>query len=213
MTDVATLLSEFVDELNAGHQPDAEQFIGRAESIEDRKELAGLIDQSLTLAPESATHPRDASGNFISPVSRQQIDAIVADALVAPRGWEVAVPELRESVGMSADELARAALAAGEFEATEENVGVAQRWIGQMERGMLGARDISGAALAAIAAALNTSLDALAWEGSASTNAELAFRAEVDDEQLVAEKLSNVTDMLGQAIADQSPVDRWFSAS
>jgi transcriptional regulator with XRE-family HTH domain len=213
MTDVATLLSEFVDELNAGHQPDAEQFIGRAESIEDRKELAGLIDQSLTLAPESATHPRDASGNFISPVSRQQIDAIVADALVEPRGWEVALPELRESAGMSADELARAALAAGEFEATEENVGVAQRWIGQLERGMLGARDISGAALAAIATALNTSLDALAWEGSASTTAELAFRAEVDDEQLVAEKLSNVSDMLGQAIADQSPVDRWFSAS
>lgn len=213
MTDVATLLSEFVDELNAGHQPDAELFIGRAETLEDRKELAGLIDQSLTLAPESATHPRDASGNFISPVSRQQIDAIVEEALAAPRGWEIALPEFRASAGLTEDELVRATLDAADFEATDENLGVARRWIGQMERGVLGARDLSGPALAAIASALHTSLDALTWEGSASTPTELAFRAESGNEALVAEKLSGITDVLGEAIAEESPVDRWFSAS
>ena len=39
MSDVATLLSEFLDQLNAGGAPEAAEFLDRAESDEQRTEV------------------------------------------------------------------------------------------------------------------------------------------------------------------------------
>lgn len=212
MPDVATLLREFVDELSAGQQPDAVAFIERAESTEERKELAGLIDLSLTLAPEEMVHPRDRSGNFISPVSSAEIERVVDAGLAPARGWQVVIPELLGASGKSVESLAAEVVGAAGFEASAENVSVASDWLADMARGVTNAREISRAALAAVAAALGTAVDRFEFEGSLPGAAAANFRAEGRDNQELTAKLDAITDVI-QAEADAAepnPVDAWF---
>lgn len=212
MADVATLLSEFVDALGAGRQPEAAVYIERAESDDERKELAALIDQALTLAPESATHPRSGSGEFKPLLSRSQLETVAQHALAEPRGWPEVLPGLRAEAELTVEQLARETVAAGGFDASNENVGVAKRWIEQMEQGMLGLRDVSRSALAAIAGVLNTPFDELEWQGMTPLGDLTAFRAEGVPPE-VSHKLTRVTAMLDAEIQPEpeNPVDRWFA--
>jgi hypothetical protein len=214
MADVATLLKEFVDELSAGGQPDALSFIDRAESEDDRKELAGLIDLSLTMAPEGLIHPRDETGSFVSPLSAEQLSAVVDAALAEPRGWPVVIPELRAAAGKTVDQVAEEVVEAGGFAASDENLSAVYRWLKDMEAGLVGAREISRAALGAVARALGTAADELAFQGDGPDLAAANFRADDGDHRVLAHKLGAVADMYEREADDDrsNPVDAWFSA-
>jgi hypothetical protein len=207
MTDVATLLAEFVDALHAGSLPDAGAFLARAESDEARKELATGIETVLDFVPEEVRHPRDESGAYVLGVPAERI----AEAVRVT--WPAAMPYWRERAKLSVEELAAAALRAGGIDGGAENVASAGRWIAAMESGAESIRTISLRARAALAEALGIAREAFDEAGDFSTGGALAFRADgnVYADRSVLE-LSELADQLNDALPPGSAVDEFFSA-
>lgn len=215
MSDVATLLKEFVDELGAGLQPDAALFIERAETDEDRRELAGLIDLALTIAPTSSTHPRERGGRFVAPISRKQIESLVDETLGERRSWADLLPGLFRERDLSPRKAAEQTLVQGGFEPTGERVAAAERWLDGMSRGLVGFGEVSWTALTALATVLGVPREQLAGgPGEPDGKYVLAMRASRQITPELEDKLNAVTDMLDEQIqrgpADE--VDAWFSS-
>ena len=130
MTDVATLLSEYVDALSGGAAPEVNEFLSRAASQEERIELAEAIDVILDFAPDEVRHPRSADGAYLlGGVSAEQIEAAAATP------WNEAMPAWRTAAGVTIEQLAEQALSAGNLAADDENRSAALRWIEAMESG------------------------------------------------------------------------------
>lgn len=214
MTDVATLLGEFLDELNAGNAPEAAAFIEKAESETDRIELAQGIEAVLAFAPDSSRHPRDAaSGALVSPIDTAQLSAVIEEAMLSSGELAEAVPSWRESFGASVADFARRVLVAGGLAPTEGNVSVASRWVTEMESGAVRAERLSDRAMRAVSSVLGSGPDEVSVSEMASF--DLAYRAADDaPDDEVAEKLDDIAEVLGDAMAgDSEPVDvdAWFS--
>lgn len=216
MTDVATLLGEFLDELNAGNGPEAAAFLDKADTDADRIELAQGIEAVLAFAPDSARHPRDASsGALVSPVDATELAAVIDEVMQASSELTEAVPSWRERFGASVADFARRVLEAGGLAPTEGNVGVASRWIEGIESGAIAAERLSDRAMRAVSSVLGAGPDD-ALLATEAHSLDLAFRLEDDahaDE--VAEKLDGIAEILGEAIADEDDgpgVDDWFSS-
>ena len=215
MTDVATLLGEFLDELNAGRGPDATVFIQKAESEADRIELAQGIEAVLAFAPDSALHPRDAaSGALVSPVDSVKLKAAIAEVFEASSELAAAVPNWRERFGASVGDFAKRVLVAGGLAPTEGNLSVAERWVDGMESGSIGAERLSDRAMRAISSVLGSGPDdVLAVQG---VSYDLAYRAPEDSPGYdVADKLDEIADVLSEAMPhpeDATYVDAWFSS-
>jgi hypothetical protein len=210
MSDVATLLSEFLDELNAGGAPEATSFLARAENDEQRVELAEGIETVLAFAPDQSRQPRDQDGGFVLGISANRIAAAAASP------WSETIPFWRDQAALTIDQLAEAALRNGGVETSEQNVSAAARWIGAMESGAETARTISSRAMDAISDALGVARDKFAAAGAAEPHGAVAFRATDDlaasgvaeDLEIVAFKLANA---MPSSPAD-SEVDGWFSS-
>ncbi|MFY9487483.1 MAG: hypothetical protein WAP35_02140 [Solirubrobacterales bacterium] len=234
MTDVATLLAEFVDELHGGGLPEVAPFIERAGDLESRKELAKAIEGVLAFSPSSARHPRDAaSGEFVDAAFKANIEKIVDKALAnvdsmkavkgAAGGWQIDFPRWRAALGFSQAELAERTLSAGGWEASETQVSVAQRWIAAIEAGTRDASEVSRNALAALAEALRIPRDALIGSGGApgASDAALAFRSSDKDtdsasKEQIAERLDAIAEFFDGAMGEYqrpplSDVDEWFA--
>lgn len=214
MTDVATLLGEFLDELNAGNGPEAAVFIEKADSEADRIELAQGIEAVLAFAPDSGRHPRDAaSGALVNPVDSSQLAAVIEEAMQSSGELVDAVPSWREAFGASVAEFARRVLLAGGLTATDGNVSVASNWVNGMESGEIVAESLSDRAMRAVSSVLGSGPAEISVMNSMSI--ELAYRAEEDaPDDEVAEKLGGIAEVLSDAIpADERTVDvdAWFS--
>ncbi|MBJ7458257.1 MAG: hypothetical protein JHD02_03620 [Thermoleophilaceae bacterium] len=215
MTDVATLLGEFLDELNAGRGPEAADFIEKAESVSDRIELAQGIEAVLAFAPDNARHPRDAaSGALVSPVDSAQLAAVIEKFMQSSGELADAVPSWREAFGASVAEFARRILIAGGLAPTDGNVRAASGWVTRIESGAVATESLSDRAMRAVSTVLGS-----APEDDSALNAMslgMALRAEDDvPEDEVAEKLEGIADVLGDALPDDSgadDVDSWFSS-
>ncbi len=202
MTDVATLLGEFVDDLNAGRGPEAAAFIEKAESEADRKELAQGIEAVLAFAPDGARQAAAAT----SPIDASQLAAAIENALESTSELAEAVPGWRETFGASVADFARRVLTAGGLSTTDENVAVATQWVTGMESGAVIAESLSDRAMRAVSTVL----------GSGGEELDFAFRAEndvADDE--VAAKLGGIAEALSDALVDASAADEdveaWFA--
>jgi hypothetical protein len=214
MTDVATLLGEFLDELNAGNLPEAAAFIEKADSPAERIELAQGIDAVLAFAPDSARHPRDAaSGALVSPVDSAKLEEAIAEVLGSSSELAAAVPSWRERFGATVEDFAKRILAAGGLAPTEGNVSVAARWVAGMESGAIGAEKLSDRAMRAVSSVLGSGpVDA---QLISEQSFDLAFRAEDesnDDE--VGHKLGEIAEVLSAAMpnaADEVDAEAWFS--
>ena len=178
MTDVATLLSAYVDALQSGAQPDVRDYLDRAESGAERRELAAAIEGVLTFAGADARHPRDpATGEFVVPGQEARVADIVDEALDdEPGGWPELLPVWRERAGLSAGELARRVVRDAHIGAGAENVAAARRWVERMESGAIGSRDVSPRAIESIAFALGVESGVLERAGRRPAPAGVIFR-------------------------------------
>lgn len=215
MTDVATLLGEFLDELNAGNGPEVTAFIEKAESESDRIELAQGIEAVLAFAPDSARHPRDAaSGALVSPVDSAQLASMIEEVMQSSGELADAVPSWRESFGASVADFARRILVAGGLKPTEGNVSVASRWVTGMESGAVRAESLSDRAMRAVSSVLGSAPDA--HVAIQAMSIEPAFRADADmPKEEVAEKLADIAGVLHEAMPepeDDADVEAWFSS-
>lgn len=215
MTDVATLLGEFLDELNAGRGPEAAVFLNQAETEADRIELAQGIEAVLAFAPDSARHPRDAaSGALVSPVDEASLATLIEEVMQTSSELAEAVPGWRERFGASVADFARRVLEAGGLATTDGNVGVASRWVEGIESGAIGSERLSDRAMRAVSSVLGAGPEPVPPLGMhASMN--VAFRADDDSpEGEVADKLDGIAEVLSDAMgepADDVDVEAWFS--
>ncbi len=217
MTDVANLLSQFVDELHAGRRPDAGEYIERATSDADRRELAQAIEGVLMLGTETMRHPRDAAtGEFLTADERTRVSAIVEMAFSEAGAWPEQLVEARQAAGMTLSELVDATLAAAGVKATPETQGVARRWLSGLETGAKSVFETSGVALRAIAKAVGKSIDDLvpgSWQ-SASGPTTVAFRADASVTSF-NKHLDHIADELAAGM-ERKPstgdeLESWFS--
>jgi hypothetical protein len=208
MNDVATLLGEFLDELNAGNAPEATVFIEKAGTPAERIELAQGIEAVLAFAPDSARHPRDsARGALVSPVDSAQLEAAIVEAHGASSELAEAVPSWRQRFGASVEDFAKRILAAGGLAPTEDNVSVAARWVAGMESGSIGAERLSDRAMRAVSSVLGS--------GPEDRPFDLAFRADdASRDDVVAEKLDAIAEVFSETLdVSEKEVDAeaWFS--
>lgn len=214
MTDVATLLGEFLDELNAGNGPEVAVFIEKAESEADRIELAQGIEAVLAFAPDSARHPRDAaSGALVSPIDVDEMSAAIEEMMGASGELAEAVPGWREAFGASVADFARRVLEAGGLATSEGNVSVASRWVTEMESGAVKAESLSDRAMRAVSSVLGSGPEEVVAFRKLAHDASIDLKAMTSDE-MVVEKLEDIAEVLGDAMPepDDADVDAWFSS-
>ena len=96
-----TLLNAFIDAWQAGHRPDAAEYVDRAPP-DERAALAQAIETFLALAPEPAYDAETWAALTADPA----IPAIGGEA------WSTLLPRLRERKALSPDGLAAALAAA-----------------------------------------------------------------------------------------------------
>lgn len=215
MTDVATLLARYVDEMNAGRRPQAREYLEQAESDADRRELAAAFESVIRFGPEDAFHPRAGSGEFVSEDDRRLAASIAEVATSEAADFPQALRRARDERGISFDELVDATVAEAGAPLDDQTRSVARRWLGGLESGSRNVFHTSRAALRAIAAALGTKMEDIVpreWEAHAGP-AQIAFRADVDNQMFLAQidaAADHLADALVGAPRDADELERWF---
>lgn len=216
MADVASLLAEFLDELQEGAMPDALAFVNRAESDEARRELAAAIEAVLAVSGANAGSqaPTPPATNLDQ---AQRLVAAALDESGVPVGgyaWGREVARKRSAAGISMQSFADRLLELAGFVASEGRRQSAAQWLSRIEEGTISASAISDAARSAIG-------QVVGLENSASTDLQsaLAFRLSDEASADVERQLHALADELAAAMAGDSPlrtsaddVDDWFRA-
>jgi hypothetical protein len=198
MSDVPTLLSQYMEELGSGKRPDAAAFIERAETQDERIELAQSIEVALAFATDEARHPRDAATGKLDPATVAAISNVISDE----QDWSAQIAAAREASGRSVEDVARATLDEGGLLADETNVTTASKWIEAIEAGRKGLKDLSDAAADALSRVLSP-------DPSTPADAAPAFRTKASvDEEFIFE----LNAMAGDFADRLAPTDAesWF---
>jgi transcriptional regulator with XRE-family HTH domain len=211
MVNTDLLLSEFIDDWNAGRRPRVRDVLRRVPDDGARAQLARQIDAWLEIAPTPDLDAEARAAIRAEPVVQRVFAAVGEDAGL----WPQVLPELRARSRLSVRQLAgrlveRFALAA-------EDEGRTAAYLERMERGELDATRVSRRLLGALADLLGASPGTLADAGSFGRGLRPAaaggtlFRADGDAEDWVRDDLV----VLSQAALDPAPpsldeVDRLF---
>jgi hypothetical protein len=211
MTGMDQVLSEFMDDWNAGRRPDVDDYLVRVPAAE-RDELAEQLMTWLTIAP---TPDYDDA-------TRAQIraDPAVQAAIAAAQesgAWPELLPRLRERAGLDVRGLAARVLSAvGLTAGGKDDEARAADYLGQMEAGELDAARVSRRLLDALGRVLGVDGGMLAGAGLVGRglqepSAALMFRTEGPADEDVAAEL----DALSRAAFAPAPepldeVDRLF---
>lgn len=150
------LLSDFIDDWNAGRRPDVRSFLQRVPAGADRDDLAAQLTQWLEVAPTPDYDEPTRAAIRAEPT----VQRVLAAADVEAGLWPQVLPALRERSGLSLADLASRLAQRFGFGApeTERTAGYLER----MEHGELEPSRISRRLLDALSQALGTSADALA---------------------------------------------------
>ncbi len=206
------LLSEFIDDWNAGRRPDVRAYLRRAPAGAERDELAEQLGDWLALAPTPSYDEPTRAAIRAEPVVQRVFAAADADA----GAWPQLLPALRERSRLSLPELAgrlaeRFGLGASD---TERTAGYLER----LERGELEPTRVSRRLLDALSDALGASPERLAGAGAfgsafrpASAGGTL-FRREEGVGDWVAQDLEVLSDAAFSPAPAQAldEVDRLF---
>jgi len=159
MTDLDSLLSEFIARQRSGGEADPTDLVERLEGI-DRRELEELIDAYLRRAPrgefDAAAYRESGAPQIVDALSR---------SLTGSAGlWPALLPRLRERARLRRAELVErlaAALGAADRRAKVET------YYHEMEQGLLPAGGVSDRVLGAIAEIVGASAETLRRAGDA----------------------------------------------
>jgi transcriptional regulator with XRE-family HTH domain len=207
MTDVAQLLSEFIDAWNAGQRPRVDDYLARAPS-EEQEALADALADWLAFAPTPAYDEAARRAIRAEPALRAALAAAEAQASL----WPELLPRLRERAGLSARALAARLTAAFGLGGQEDR---AESYVQRMEQGQLDPARVSRRLLDALGAALGVSGAELRSAGGLSPRAgapaHALFRAERD----AATSFEDELDALSRAASTPAPapmdeLDRLF---
>src|ERR1700704_4548127 len=100
MSTIDRVLSEFVDDWNAGRRPQVDAYLERVPEA-DRAELAGQLATWLEIAPTPAYDAPARAAIAAEPAVREAIGAMGSEAGL----WPVLLPRLRSRASLSLGDL------------------------------------------------------------------------------------------------------------
>lgn len=153
------LLSEFIDDWNAGRRPDVRAFLRRVPTGPDRDELAEQLGHWLELAPTPLYAEPARAAIRADPVVQRVFAAAGQDAGL----WPQVLPELRERSGLSVAQLA--ARVAERFGLDAPETERAQGYLARLEAGDLEPSRVSRRLLDALSDLLGVGPGTLADAG------------------------------------------------
>jgi transcriptional regulator with XRE-family HTH domain len=194
-TDRDRILSEFIDDWNAGRRPDVDDYLARVEEGE-RGELADDLIAFLRFAP-TPTYSDEA-------LKAIRAEPIVAEALAGSAGRAGVLPSLlarlRERLGLSTDEVARSVV--DSLELGDDRAPKTAAYLTRLEQGELEPSRVSVRVFDALArlfgvarAELEGAADVGGWTAPAAPAA--AFRASDEAADATAPHL----DLLAKGLA------------
>ena len=158
MTSPESVLSQYIDDWNAGRRPRVEDYLARVDAAQ-RDELAERIATYVGWAPTPRYPPE-----VLDDIRREPALAQLREATGREGGlWSVVLPRLRARAGLGLAELAQRVHGALGLSGGEEDK--TARYLQDMERDGLDPRGVSQRVLDALAAALGTSGRDLAEAG------------------------------------------------
>jgi len=159
MSDVESLLREFIAEHRAGGEADARAFVERVEGL-DRRELAALIDAYLSRAPrrewDRDEYPRSRAPELVESLSRSVQGASGLWPSLLPRLRARARIKRSDLVGQLAERLG-----------AQRQRDKVERYYHQMEQGLLPSEGVSDQVLEALAQIVGQSKETLRRAGAA----------------------------------------------
>lgn len=206
MTDLDRLLSEFIDQWNAGQSPSAHDYLERVHDRGDRSELASQISAFLDVAPIPAYSP----GSLDDARAGRIVAAAGAAFESKASGWPTLLPRWRTAAGLTLEQLADRVLESAGLRGADRQKTAG--YLTSMERGKLDASSVTERAMTVVARALGVNAGDLVRAGQPAYTVAAGplFRAVDDDEaDHVGEKLTALAEAL-LAPQELDPVDALF---
>ena len=160
MSSTDRLLSEFIDDWNAGRRPSVRDVLRRVPEGDARTQLARDIEAWLELAPTPDLDAEARAAVRADPVVQRVFAAVGEDAGL----WPQVLPDLRSRARLSVAQLAGRLVERFSLSAADE--GRTAEYLERMERGELDAMRVSRRLLDALAEVLGTSSATLADAGA-----------------------------------------------
>lgn len=199
MADADQLLSRFIDEWNAGHQPSVENFLSQLPET-DRDEFAEQISTFLTFASTPRFDDRTLDELTQTPAVKAAVQAFEAEE----GAWPMLLPRMRAQAGLSLRELAARVLTAAGL--GERGVAKAEQRLVAMERGEIDATGVSSRIIDVLGRVLEVNPRILAQLGTpAAAPAGGALYRRQDDEGHLAAGL----DLVADALSMPAPEGEW----
>lgn len=195
------LLSDFIDDWNAGRRPNARAYMEKLPAGAARDELLEQIGEWLAIAPTPAFDEQTRAAIRAEPVVQRVFAAVGEDAGL----WPQVLPTLRERSRLSLAQLASRVTERFGLGASE--AARAETYLERLERGELDASRISRRLVDAVADALGVTPGSLADAGSFGRSMRPAaaggalFRRTGDGDDWVAQDL----ELLSAAAAEPPP--------
>ena len=166
MVSIDRVLSEFVDDWNAGRRPRVEEYLARVEPHE-RDQLADEVASWMAVAPTPAYDDAARAEIRAAPAVRAAQDAFGTRSGL----WPALLPRLRSRAQLSVAAVAQRLAGVLGFEGREAKV---ERYLVEMEEGSLDADRVSGRVLEGLARVLGVSPVELRRTGALSGPAPAA---------------------------------------
>ncbi len=195
------LLSEFIDDWNAGRRPDVRAYLQRVPEGADRDALADQIGSWLEVAPTPVYDAPARAAIRADPVVQRVFGAVGEDAGL----WPQVLPVLRQRSGFSVSELA--SQLTERFGLGTREVERAESYLERLERGELEASRLSRRLVDALAQLLGVTPGTLSGAGAFGHGLRPAaaggtlFRRDGDAGDWVAEDL----EVLSMAASEPAP--------
>lgn len=198
MVSIDRVLSEFIDDWNAGRRPKVDAYLERVPETE-RAELADQLMTWLEVAPTPAYDESARAAVAAEPAVRESIDAMAREA----GRWPDLLPRLRERASLSMRELAsKLAAAVGLSGGAEAKT---ERYLGQLEEGSLDPARVSRKVIDGLARILRVDPSLLEDAGGHTFRPAPMFRATA--------RLSKTTEHNMEVLADmltaKAPAEEW----
>jgi transcriptional regulator with XRE-family HTH domain len=198
MVSIDRVLSEFIDDWNAGRRPQVDAYLDRV----PEGERASLADQLMTwleVAPTPAYDDKTRAEIRSEPVARASIDAMASEAGL----WPELLPRLRERASLSVRELAGNLVAAIGLGSNAEPK--TSDYLKQLERGSLDPARVSQTVIEKLAGILRVEPSLLDQAGGPTFRPAPMFRAAKPASSGTVRNMEVLADML----TAKAPAEDW----
>jgi transcriptional regulator with XRE-family HTH domain len=195
---VDRVLSEFIDDWNAGRRPQVDSYLERVPEA-DRDELADQLTTWLEIAPTPAYDDSTRAAIAAQPGVRAVVDAMGSEAGM----WPELLPRLRSRASLTLSDLA--AKLAGAVGLGSDAAPKTERYLSELEQGRLDPARVSRKVVQGLARVLRVDASLLEDAGGPALRPAPMFRAPARPSDPTARNMDILADMLTAT----APAEDW----